>query len=96
MFHRPQAINRPDQITPYFVMDVAGHLLGLPGLFLAGLVSSALAVMSTNLNTMSGTIYEDFIRPWLPDNIKMKENVAANFMKVKHDVNFLKSNFTPL
>lgn len=76
-----QLISRTDQTLPYYVMDVAGHLPGLPGLFIAGLVSAALATMSASLNTVSGTIYEDFISPWVPDNPK-KEATAANIMKV--------------
>lgn len=76
-----KAISRTDQTLPYYVMDVAGHLPGLPGLFLAGLVSAALATMSASLNTVSGTIYEDFISPWIPDSPK-KEAIAANIMKI--------------
>ncbi|EGI62202.1 Sodium-coupled monocarboxylate transporter 1 [Acromyrmex echinatior] len=75
-----KSISRTDQTLPYYVMDVAGHLPGLPGLFLAGLVSAALATMSASLNTVSGTIYEDFIKPWIPDSPK-KEVTAANIMK---------------
>ncbi|XP_029174079.1 sodium-coupled monocarboxylate transporter 1-like [Nylanderia fulva] len=75
-----KAISRTDQTLPYYVMDVAGHLPGLPGLFLAGLVSAALATMSASLNTVSGTIYEDFISSWIPDSPK-KEAIAANIMK---------------
>jgi len=69
-------------------MDVAGHLPGLPGLFLAGLVSAALATMSASLNTVSGTIYEDFIKPWIPDSPK-KEVTAANIMKVHITIIFI-------
>ncbi|GAB1858968.1 Sodium-coupled monocarboxylate transporter 1 [Camponotus japonicus] len=75
-----KAISRTDQTLPYYVMDVAGHLSGLPGLFLAGLVSAALATMSAGLNTVSGTIYEDFISPWVPESSK-KGAMAANIMK---------------
>lgn len=64
-------------------MDVAGHLPGLPGLFLAGLVSAALATMSASLNTVSGTIYEDFISSWIPDS-PQKEAMATNIMKVSN------------
>ncbi|KAF2889983.1 hypothetical protein ILUMI_16190, partial [Ignelater luminosus] len=35
-------INRPDQILPYYVLDVAAHIPGLSGLFVAGLFSTAL------------------------------------------------------
>ncbi|XP_072761247.1 sodium-coupled monocarboxylate transporter 1-like [Anoplolepis gracilipes] len=76
-----KAISRTDQSLPYYVMDVAGHLPGLPGLFLAGLVSAALATMSASLNTVSGTIYEDFISPCILEGSK-KEATAANIMKV--------------
>lgn len=62
-------------------MDVAGHLPGLPGLFLAGLVSAALSTMSANLNTLSGSVYEDFISPWIPES-PTKEAKGANIMKV--------------
>lgn len=35
-------MKRPDQILPYYVMDVAGQISGLSGLFVAGLFSTAL------------------------------------------------------
>lgn len=36
------SIKRPDQLLPFFVMDVAGHIFGLPGLFIAGVFCAAL------------------------------------------------------
>ncbi|KAK2577149.1 hypothetical protein KPH14_003309 [Odynerus spinipes] len=74
-------INRADQTLPYYVMDVAENVPGLPGLFLAGLVSAALATMSASLNTISGTIYEDFISSWIPDGPR-KEARATTIMKI--------------
>ncbi|XP_066595799.1 sodium-coupled monocarboxylate transporter 1-like [Prorops nasuta] len=74
-------ISASDQLLPHYVMDVAGHIPGLPGLFLAGLVSAALATMSASLNTVSGIIYEDFLQDWLshsPDD----ERKAAFIMKI--------------
>lgn len=35
-------VNKPDQIVPFFVMDIVGNLPGLPGLFVAGVFSGAL------------------------------------------------------
>lgn len=35
-------VKRNDQLLPYYVMDVAGKIPGLPGLFIAGVVSAAL------------------------------------------------------
>lgn len=67
---------------PYYVLDVAANVPGLPGLFLAGLVSAGLSTMSAGLNTVTGTIYEDFIDRWIPES-NDKETKAANIMKVQ-------------
>jgi hypothetical protein len=37
-----QAVSRPDQLLPYYVMDIAASIPGLPGLFVAGIFSAAL------------------------------------------------------
>lgn len=63
-------------------MDVAGHIPGLPGIFLAGLVSSALATLSAILNSLSGVIYEICIDQWIPESSR-KDSIAANIMKVR-------------
>ncbi|GLH15467.1 Putative sodium-dependent multivitamin transporter [Gryllus bimaculatus] len=39
---KTQAISRPDQLLPFFVMDTTGNIPGLPGLFIAGVFSAAL------------------------------------------------------
>ncbi|KAJ4433254.1 hypothetical protein ANN_15513 [Periplaneta americana] len=44
-------------------MDVAGSIPGLPGLFVAGVFSASLSSMSSCLNCLAATIYEDFVRP---------------------------------
>lgn len=77
-----QVVTRSDKILPYYVLDVAANVPGLPGLFLAGLVSAGLSTMSAGLNTATGTIYEDFIDPWMPES-NDKEAKAANIMKVQ-------------
>lgn len=76
-----KVLTRSDQLLPYYVLDVAVNIPGLPGLFLAGLVSAGLSTMSANLNTVAGTVYEDFIDPWLPDSPN-KEIRASRIMKL--------------
>ncbi|XP_014222830.1 sodium-coupled monocarboxylate transporter 1-like [Trichogramma pretiosum] len=76
-----QLVKRNDQTLPYYVMDIAGHIFGLPGIFLAGLVSSALSTMSASLNTLSGTIYENFIDRWITEGAD-KDAKAAKIMKI--------------
>lgn len=72
-------IQKVDQILPFFVMEVASEIPGLPGVFIAGIFSAALSSMSTGLNTLAGTIYEDFLRPRYP---AASEKSASNVMKL--------------
>lgn len=72
-------ISRPDQILPLYVIEIATNVKGLSGLFMAGIVCAALSTMSTGLNTLSGTIYEDFIEPLLPN--KPTERKASLILK---------------
>ncbi|XP_066588540.1 sodium-coupled monocarboxylate transporter 2-like isoform X2 [Prorops nasuta] len=55
------AIEKPNQLMPYFIMDTVGHIPGLPGLFVAAIFSSALSSLSAAMNALSGIIYEEFI-----------------------------------
>lgn len=71
-------VGKYDQIFPYFVMDVSRNIPGLPGLFIVGALSAALSSMSSCLNSLSGTVYEDFIRPYMPN---ASEKTASTIMK---------------
>lgn len=72
-------IQKVDQMLPFFVMDVAGEIPGLPGIFIAGIFSAALSSMSSGLNTLAGTLYEDFIRHRYP---KASEKRVSDVMKI--------------
>lgn len=72
-------VGKYDQIFPYYVMDVARNIPGLPGLFIVGALSAALSSMSSCLNSLSGTVYEDFIRPYMPNT---SDKTASTIMKV--------------
>ncbi|RZC41083.1 SSF domain containing protein [Asbolus verrucosus] len=72
-------ISRPDQILPFYVLDVARNIPGLPGLFVSGVFSTALSTMSSHLNTLAGTIYEDFIYKYMPP--KTTDTHANNIIK---------------
>lgn len=72
-------IKKVDQIVPYFIADPDIRVPGLPGLFIAGVFSAALSTMSSILNTLAGTTFDDFIRPRYPE---MSEKFASNVMKI--------------
>ncbi|XP_058818710.1 sodium-coupled monocarboxylate transporter 1-like [Topomyia yanbarensis] len=71
-------INKLDQMLPYYILDIGAKIPGLPGLFVSGIFSAALSTMSSVLNTLAGTIYEDFIRHHYPHST---EKTASNVMK---------------
>ncbi|CAD1479882.1 unnamed protein product [Heterotrigona itama] len=73
-------IKKPDQLLPFFVMEMTESIPGLPGLFVAGVFSAALSTMSTGLNSMSGVIYEDMIKPWL--RVSLSQVAASRVMKL--------------
>ncbi|KAK4878994.1 hypothetical protein RN001_007140 [Aquatica leii] len=73
-------IAKSDQLLPYFVMNIATALPGLPGLFVSGVFSAALSSMSTGLNSMTGVIFEDLIKPRV--KTPLSEAKASSIMKV--------------
>jgi solute carrier family 5 (sodium-coupled monocarboxylate transporter), member 8/12 len=76
---KAKQIEKVDQILPFFVMEVASQIPGLPGVFVAGIFSAALSSLSSGLNTLAGTIYEDFIRHKYPD---ASEKRVSDVMKL--------------
>ncbi|CAH1726372.1 unnamed protein product [Aphis gossypii] len=72
-------IDNDRKLVPYYVMDVAAKFPGITGLFVSGIVSAALSTMSAQINTVSGTIYEDFIVKMM--GIKVSDLTASVIMK---------------
>ncbi|KAF6211056.1 hypothetical protein GE061_014169 [Apolygus lucorum] len=58
-----KVIKKADQILPYYVMAISKTFPGLPGVFVSGVFSAALSTMSTGLNSMTGVIFQDLIKP---------------------------------
>lgn len=73
-------IHKSDQLLPYFIMDTVGDVPGLPGMFVSGVFSAALSSMSTGLNSMTGVIFEDLIKPRIKK--PLTEAQASFLMKV--------------
>lgn len=51
-------------MMPYFVQDVTSDYKGMPGVFISCVFSAGLSTMSASLNSLSGIIYEDWVRPF--------------------------------
>uniref|UniRef100_A0A8C5MJV7 Sodium-coupled monocarboxylate transporter 1 n=1 Tax=Leptobrachium leishanense TaxID=445787 RepID=A0A8C5MJV7_9ANUR len=55
-------IKAPDQMMPYFVMDIFKSLPGLPGLFVACAFSGTLSTVAASINALATVTYEDFVK----------------------------------
>ncbi|XP_048258471.1 sodium/iodide cotransporter-like isoform X2 [Haliotis rufescens] len=62
-------IGETDELVPLYVMDILGHLPGLPGIFLSCIFSGCLSTLSSGINALSGVLLQDFIRPHCALNI---------------------------
>ncbi|OXU24865.1 hypothetical protein TSAR_005976 [Trichomalopsis sarcophagae] len=68
-----------DQFLPAFVMEIAGRLHGIPGLFIAGIFGAALSSLSVGLNSTSVVLLEDFVKGCF--KLKPNEKWANIFVK---------------
>lgn len=60
---RAGIVSKPDNLIPRFVQDVAGHIPGMPGIFISCVFSASLSTVSANLHSVAGIIYGDYVRP---------------------------------
>ncbi|MSU50288.1 MAG: hypothetical protein EXS37_14580 [Opitutus sp.] len=55
----------PDKVFPYFIANQLPS--GLPGLMLAGLLAATMSTLSSDLNSLSAVIYDDYYRKLRPE-----------------------------
>ncbi|XP_016967485.1 sodium-coupled monocarboxylate transporter 1 [Drosophila biarmipes] len=56
------SIKNNDQLVPLFVVQIVGHIYGIPGLFIAGIFGAGLSSLSVTLNSTSLVILQDIVR----------------------------------
>ncbi|XP_036115164.1 sodium-coupled monocarboxylate transporter 2 [Molossus molossus] len=60
-------ISAPDQLMPYFVMEIFSTMPGLPGLFVACAFSGTLSTVAASINALATVTFEDFVKSWFPN-----------------------------
>ncbi|XP_055690263.1 sodium-coupled monocarboxylate transporter 1-like [Lutzomyia longipalpis] len=58
---RSGQVQKIDQILPHYIEHTASIFPGFTGIFIAGIFSASLSSTSSFLNTLSGSIYDDFL-----------------------------------
>uniref|UniRef100_A0A1B0DA56 Sodium/solute symporter n=1 Tax=Phlebotomus papatasi TaxID=29031 RepID=A0A1B0DA56_PHLPP len=75
-------ISQPDQILSQFVAEIGKNSWGLPGLFVAGIIAGSLSTMSSFLNSCTVCLYEDFLKPFLPQMSNKKTCTILKLLTV--------------
>uniref|UniRef100_A0A8C8ST99 Solute carrier family 5 member 12 n=1 Tax=Pelusios castaneus TaxID=367368 RepID=A0A8C8ST99_9SAUR len=60
-------ISAPDQLMPYFVMELFSSMPGLPGLFVACAFSGTLSTVAASINALATVTFEDFVKNCFPN-----------------------------
>lgn len=74
-------LEKSDKLLPYYVQHIAGHINGMSGFFISSILSAALSTISANLNSLSGIVYFDYIRPRI-DHTEEKANFIMKTLVV--------------
>uniref|UniRef100_A0A8C0II53 Solute carrier family 5 member 12 n=1 Tax=Bubo bubo TaxID=30461 RepID=A0A8C0II53_BUBBB len=60
-------ISAPDQLMPYFVMDIFSSMPGVPGLFVACAFSGTLSTVAASINALATVTFEDLVKKGFPN-----------------------------
>ncbi|XP_071487040.1 sodium-coupled monocarboxylate transporter 1-like [Diadema antillarum] len=60
-------VHSPDQLMPYMVMEVFSDMPGIPGIFLASVLSASLSTLSSGVNALAAVTGEDACKMIWPD-----------------------------
>ncbi|XP_030379943.1 sodium-coupled monocarboxylate transporter 2-like [Scaptodrosophila lebanonensis] len=71
-------VNKADKMMPFFVQDTAGHITGMPGVFISCVFSAALSTLSGYLHSFAGVVYFDYVKP----HIRHTEERANTIMRL--------------
>lgn len=72
-------IQTDDQLFPVYVMQIAGHITGVPGLFIAGIFGACLSSLSVVLNCTSAVLLEDIVKGCF--KLKLTEKASTFLVK---------------
>ncbi|CAG5025330.1 unnamed protein product [Parnassius apollo] len=73
-------IKKHEQLVPHFLNNLAAMFPGICGIFIIAIFSATAGCIASLINSISGVLFEEFIRPWMPQNTN--ELTCCKIMKV--------------
>lgn len=73
-------INRPDQILPYFMMDVFYLYPGMPGILIGGAFCASLSSLSSVLNGVAAAIGQDIVKTIWPNMSEKRYTITVKII----------------
>ncbi|KAH9488625.1 Sodium-coupled monocarboxylate transporter 1 [Bulinus truncatus] len=77
-------IGNPNQLLPYYVMEILGTAPGIPGLFVSSLFSGALSSVSSMLNSLAAVTWEDFMKPYMTSTTDIRATWITKCLAVAY------------
>ncbi|CAH1395632.1 unnamed protein product [Nezara viridula] len=56
-----QEISSSDELLPLYVMNIQGHLKGIPGLFVSGIFAASLGTVASAMNSLAAVFMKDIL-----------------------------------
>ncbi|XP_026759414.3 sodium-coupled monocarboxylate transporter 2-like [Galleria mellonella] len=73
-------IHKHEQLVPQFLNSLSAMFPGICGIFIISIFSATTGCIATLINSVSGVLFEEFIRPWIPKSTR--EPTCCRIMKL--------------
>ncbi|XP_047534621.1 sodium-coupled monocarboxylate transporter 2-like isoform X2 [Vanessa atalanta] len=72
-------IKKHEQLVPHFLNHLSTMFPGICGIFIISIFSATTGCIASIINSISGVVFEEFIRPWMPQSTN--EQACCRIMK---------------
>ncbi|XP_047993308.1 sodium-coupled monocarboxylate transporter 2-like isoform X2 [Leguminivora glycinivorella] len=72
-------IKKHEQLVPQFLHSLSSMFPGICGIFIIAIFSATTGCIASIINSVSGVLFEEFIRPWMPQSTS--EPACCKIMK---------------
>nr|XP_034831328.1 sodium-coupled monocarboxylate transporter 2-like isoform X2 [Maniola hyperantus] len=73
-------IKKHEQLVPHFLNNLSTMFPGICGIFIISIFSATTGCIASIINSISGVVFEEFIRPWMPQSTN--ELACCKIMKL--------------